>query len=69
MKTLFYMDNFSLIGQIEGSWVEPHILIYMAGRFENNGLNTLNFKWHEMQVYENWEKIKSGTDFKMQRWP
>lgn len=45
------------------------ILIYMAGRFENNGLNTLNFKWHEMQVYENWEKIKSGTDFKMQRWP
>jgi hypothetical protein len=45
------------------------ILVYMAGRFENNGINPSTFKWHETQVYENWEKIKVGTDFKIQRWP
>ncbi len=44
------------------------ILVYMAGRFENNGINPSTFKWHETQVYENWEKIKVGTDLKIQRW-
>jgi Protein of unknown function (DUF3800) len=43
------------------------LLVYMAGRFENN--HTAPEKWHEQQVDEAWKKIKASGDVCIQHWP
>lgn len=43
------------------------LLVYMAGRFENN--HAAPEKWHEQQVDEAWKKIKASGNVFIQRWP
>ena len=43
------------------------IVVYMAGRFENNLIK--NEKWHDKQVHGFWENIKANVDFAIQHWP
>ena len=42
------------------------ILVYMAGRYENEFKPV---KWHDQQIKEAWENIKANIDLKIQRWP
>lgn len=43
------------------------IVIYLANRFEQ--LNQKPEKWHELQGWNIWHKIKDKTDVFIQRWP
>ena len=43
------------------------IIIYLANRFER--LESEPEKWHEARGWNIWQKIKSGTDIFIQRWP
>jgi len=42
------------------------MIIYMANRYENDHKTE---KWHDQKLKEIWERIKSQTDYKIQRWP
>jgi hypothetical protein len=43
------------------------MIIYMAGRYENKVCQ--GEKWHEKQVRDCWEKLKTNVDWKIQHWP
>lgn len=43
------------------------LLVYMAGRYENN--TNVPDRWHEKQVQAAWEKIKASGNVHIQRWP
>lgn len=43
------------------------LLIYMAGRYENN--TVVSDKWHEQAVKACWEKVKASGNVFIQRWP
>jgi len=43
------------------------VLVYMAGRYENIGTDPT--KWHDLQVYEIWQKIKASGNTYIQHWP
>ncbi|MBW9265861.1 MAG: DUF3800 domain-containing protein [Candidatus Thiodiazotropha sp. (ex. Lucinisca nassula)] len=43
------------------------VLIYMAGRYEN--MHAAPAKWHDVQVFDIWKKIKASTDMVIQHWP
>ncbi len=43
------------------------LLVYMAGRYENN--NDVPDRWHEQEVKTAWEKIKASGNVHIQRWP
>jgi hypothetical protein len=43
------------------------LLVYMAGRFEH--VQAAPERWHELQVYEAWQKIKASGNVFIQRWP
>lgn len=43
------------------------LLVYMAGRYENN--NDVPDRWHEQEVKAAWEKIKASGNVHIQRWP
>lgn len=43
------------------------LLVYMAGRYENN--TNVPDRWHEQEVKAAWEKIKASGNVHIQRWP
>lgn len=43
------------------------LLVYMAGRFENQTVQSRH--WHDLEVQSAWEKIKASGNVKVQRWP
>lgn len=43
------------------------LIIYMAGRLENN-LSELT-KWHDIELQTIWRELKEKTDFYIQKWP
>ncbi len=43
------------------------IVIYLANRFER--INEKPEKWHELQGWNIWQRIKEKTDVQIQRWP
>ncbi|MDD5016440.1 MAG: DUF3800 domain-containing protein [Atribacterota bacterium] len=43
------------------------IIVFLANRCENSIVE--RNKWHEQEIRKIWQKIKNGTDFKIQKWP
>lgn len=43
------------------------VILFLANRYDIDG--DKSEKWHESEGMNIWRKIKSGTDFQIQRWP
>ena len=43
------------------------VIVYMAYRYEGQSIKPE--KWHDLQIFDLWEKLKTGTNLKIQAWP